>query len=131
MINQYQNLESSELLQQDNASAITIEEIDDSDEEQERSNLASQLRPQFSNKPEIIEPTVASEENTEKSNPDHDNSKIESEDTLLAPGASSNVSSKSSLFKRFTKETNQICIKECIFIHCTNSTTTTAAATSS
>lgn len=98
VINQYQNLESSELLQQDNASAITIEEIDDSDEEQERSNLASQLRPQFSNKPEIIEPTVASEENTEKSNPDHDNSKIESEDTLLAPGASSNVSSKSSLF---------------------------------
>ena len=98
VINQYQNLQSSELLQQDNTSAITIEEIDDSDEEQERSKLANQLRPQFNNKPEIIEPAVADEEDIEKLNPEHENSKIESEDTLLAPGASSNVSSKSSLF---------------------------------
>ncbi|RCK56223.1 hypothetical protein Cantr_05909 [Candida viswanathii] len=102
VINQYHNLNSSELLHNTESVSFEeihgdgIEEVADSDyegEEHGKSNLAKELRPKFETTPEIIEPT----EPVEELKDEEENSKPESEDTLLPPAISTASSSKSSV----------------------------------
>lgn len=103
VINQYHNLNSSELLHNESVSFEDahvdddgIEEIEDSDSEDEehgKSNLAKELRPKFETTPEIIEPTEVAPESKDE----EEISKPESEDTLLPPIVSNASSSKSSV----------------------------------
>ncbi|KAL6450316.1 hypothetical protein SBY92_002250 [Candida maltosa Xu316] len=106
VIDQYQNLGSTELLQNDVISSVSFEEPgtaeedeDDDDEEYGKSNLAETLRPKFEESPEIIEPIVTDESDvTGEQKKVDDTSYPESNDTLLPPGVSNDNSSKSSIY---------------------------------